>query len=67
MTQNSNLCLWFYQIKYLINNQFDNIDVAITNNCQNINLDIININHKTLKSATFILLSVSNFFNPVKY
>lgn len=30
-------------MKYLVNNQFDNINIAITNNKKNIDLNMINI------------------------
>lgn len=38
------LCSRFYQIKYCIDNQVNNIYAAITNSKKDINLDIININ-----------------------
>ena len=33
------LYLWFYQIKHLVNDWFDNISVGITNNGEDIDLD----------------------------
>lgn len=35
---------WFYQIKYLVADQFDDISAAIINSDQDIDLNIINTN-----------------------
>ena len=58
------LCPWFYQMKHLVDNRFDNIGAAITNSSQDINLDIINTNRKTPKPATSIPLSTQPVSDP---
>ena len=39
-------------MKHLFDDRFDDIGTAITNNGQDINLDVININRKILKPTT---------------
>lgn len=39
--------LQFYQMTNIVNDKFNNIGILITNNYQDINLNIININSKT--------------------
>ncbi len=41
---------WFYQMKNLVDNRFDNIGAAITNSGEDINIDIMNTNKKTPES-----------------
>ena len=43
-------------MKYLVDDQFDNMGVAITNNGEDIDLDVINTNQKISKPATFMPL-----------
>lgn len=43
-------------MKHLPDDQFDDISTVIINNSQDIDLDIMNTNQKTCKSATHILL-----------
>ena len=50
-----NLCLWFYQIKHSVDDQFNDIGTAITNSGQDIDLHIMHTNRKTPKPATPIL------------
>lgn len=50
-------------MKHLVNDQFDDISVAITNNAQDMNLDIINTHWKILQPATLILPSTKTFSN----
>lgn len=54
------LCPWFYR---LVDDQFDDIGAAITNSGEAINLDVMNTNRKTSKSAT-PLLPLQPPFNP---
>lgn len=46
------LCPWFYQMKHLVDDRFDDIGAAITNSGEDIDLDAMNTNQKTFKSAT---------------
>ena len=50
------LCPWFYRIKLLVDNWFDDIGAAITNSGKDIDLDIINTNQKNFKFAMLLLL-----------
>lgn len=43
------ICPWFYHIKNLVDNCFDDIRVAITNCGKDMDIDIINTNRKTSK------------------
>lgn len=54
-------CLWFYWRKLLVDDQFDDIGIVITNSKEDINLDVMNINWKTFKSPTLLLSSQSLF------
>lgn len=45
-------------MKYLVDDQFDNVGIVITNSGQDIDLDIINTNRKTSKPVTFIPPSI---------
>lgn len=47
-------------MKYLFDNKFNDIDIAITNNKKDIDLDVINRNQKTYKLLT--LLPISQYF-----
>ena len=51
------LCPWFYRIKYLVDDRFDDIGAAITNSGEDIDLDVMNTNRKTSNSATPLLPS----------
>lgn len=51
------LCLWFYRIKLLVDNQFDDIGAIIINSEEDIDLDVMNTNQKTLKSFALLLPS----------
>lgn len=44
------LYLWFYWIKNLVDDQFNNIGVAITNSEENIDINVMNTNKKSSKS-----------------
>lgn len=46
---------WFYRMKNLLDNYFDDIRTTITNREKDININLININRKTSKSITFTL------------
>ncbi len=41
---------WFYRMKNLVDDQFDDIEAAITNSEKDIDIDIMNTNRKTPKS-----------------
>ena len=41
-------------MKYLVNNQFDDISATITNSGEDIDLDVMNTNQKTSKLTTSI-------------
>ncbi len=43
--------LWFYQMKNLVDDRFDDIGAAMTNSGKNVDLDVMNSNRKTLKIA----------------
>lgn len=47
---------WFYQMKNLIYNWFNDIRVAIISNEKNIDINIMNINRKTSKFILFFIL-----------
>ena len=50
-------------MKHLVDDRFDDIGAAITNNSQDIDLNIINTNQKTPKPATFISPSTQPISN----
>ena len=52
------LCPWFYQMKHLVDDRFDNIGAGITNSGQDIDLDVMNTNRKTPKPAILIPPSI---------
>lgn len=56
-------CPWFYRMKLLVDDRFDYIGAAITNSGEDIDLDVMNTNRKTSKSATPLLPSQPPF-NP---
>ena len=55
------LCPWFYRMKNLVDDRFDDIGAAITNSGEDIDLDVMNTNRKTSKSATPLLPSQPPF------
>ena len=55
------LCPWFYRMKLLVDDRFDDIGAAITNSGEAIDLDVMNTNRKTSKSATPLLPSQPPF------
>lgn len=44
------LCLWFYRMKNLVDDRFDDIEAAITNSGEDIDIDTMNTNRKTPES-----------------
>ena len=50
-------------MKLLVNDRLDDIGAAITNNGEDINLDVMNTNQKNSKSAMLLLL-LQPFFDP---
>lgn len=44
------VCPWFYRMKNLVDDRFDDIGAAITNSGEDIDIDVMNTNRKTSKS-----------------
>ena len=46
------VCPWFYRMKNLVGDRFDEIGAAITNSGEDIEIDVMNTNQKTSKSIS---------------